>query len=155
MMISMAEEVQIRTARVSEQKELEALQLRASLGNPGDREALLAHPSVIELPVEQIEKGQVFVVEQAGSIIGFAALLPREDGNFELDGLFVEPGVWRRGYGRSLVDYCARVSRTQGASAICVIANPHAEGFYKACGFEMLGTTPTQFGVGWLMRKPL
>jgi hypothetical protein len=34
----------IRPAVVSEQKLLEALQLRASLMNAGDREAILAHP---------------------------------------------------------------------------------------------------------------
>ena len=151
----MTAEAKVRTARVSEQKELEALQLRASLNNPGDREALLANRYVIELPVEQIESGQVFVVEEASSIRGFAALLPREDGNSELDGLFVEPTRWRRGYGRNLVDYCAQVARSQGSGAIHVIANPHAERFYQACGFEIFGTTQTQFGVGWLMRKPL
>ena len=34
----------IRRAVVSEQKELEDLQMRASLTNAGDRDALLAHP---------------------------------------------------------------------------------------------------------------
>lgn len=151
----MADDVKIRIARLSEQKELEALQLRASLRNPGDREALLGNLYVIELPIEQIERRQVFVIEKASSILGFAVLLPREDGNVELDGLFVEPDVWRRGYGRGLVDYCVQVARSQGASAMHVSANPHAESFYNACGFEMIGTTQTQFGVGWLMRKPL
>jgi N-acetylglutamate synthase-like GNAT family acetyltransferase len=153
--ISMADEVKIRTARTSEQKELEALQLRASLSNPGDREALLTNRYIIELPIKQIESGHVFVVEEAGSIMGFAVLLPREDGNSELDGLFVEPNMWRRGYGRNLVDHCAQVARIQGSGAMYVIANPHAENFYKACRFEMFGTTQTQFGIGWLMRKSL
>jgi hypothetical protein len=41
----------IRLAILSEQRELEQLQLRASLGNTGDRDALLGHPDAIELPV--------------------------------------------------------------------------------------------------------
>ena len=31
-------------------KELESIQRRASLNNPGDRETLLAHPDALELP---------------------------------------------------------------------------------------------------------
>src|SRR5262252_3366791 len=98
---------QIRLALPSERHELEALQRRASLGNPGDRDALLANPDAIHLPVEQITAGHVFVLEAAGTIRGFAAILPREDGNAELDALFVEPENWRQGFGRALIDYCA------------------------------------------------
>src|ERR1700739_4314278 len=46
--------ISIRRAAVSEQKELEDLQLRASLTNAGDRDALLAYPDAIELPLAQI-----------------------------------------------------------------------------------------------------
>jgi hypothetical protein len=67
----------IRHAFVSEQKELEELQRRASLTNVGDRDALLAHPDAIELPPEQIAAGSVFVAERNGAVAGFAALLPR------------------------------------------------------------------------------
>ena len=49
----------VRAAVASEQKQLEALQWRASLNNAGDRDALLAHPDAIELPLEQIEGGGV------------------------------------------------------------------------------------------------
>ena len=93
----MQNEVIVRPARASEQKQLESLQLRASLNNPGDREALLAHPDAIELPLQQIRDGGVFVAEAAGSVLGFAAILPRSDGDSELDALFVEPDAWRRG----------------------------------------------------------
>ena len=58
----------IRPAHISEQKALEALQWRASLNNPGDRDALLAHQDAIELPLQQIEEGGVFVAEVAGSV---------------------------------------------------------------------------------------
>jgi len=54
-------QVTIRPAVVSEQKSLEALQWRASLNNPGDREALLTNRDAIELPLPQIEDGGVFV----------------------------------------------------------------------------------------------
>jgi N-acetylglutamate synthase-like GNAT family acetyltransferase len=143
----------IRRAVISEQKELEALQLRASLTNAGDRDALLAHPDAIELPIDQIAAGAVFVSERNGAIVGFAALLPRPDGNLELDALFVDPDVRRCGVGRSLVDHCVQIVRAQGSAALCVIGNPHAYDFYSACGFNVVGTTQTRFGSGLLMQK--
>ncbi len=145
----------VRPAVASEQKELEALQWRASLNNPGDREALLAHPDAIELPLEQIKNGGVFVAEIAGSTTGFAAILPREDGDFELDALFVEPSAWRQGIGRALVEHCAAAARDMGAESLHVLGNPHAESFYSACGFNTLGRTETRFGTGLLMKKAL
>jgi GNAT superfamily N-acetyltransferase len=145
----------IRPAVVSEQRALEDLQRRASLTNAGDRDSLLAHPDAIALPLEQIAAGAVFVSEQKGAIAGFAVLLPRSDGGVELDALFVEPGMRRCGIGRTLVDHCAEVARSQGSTFLHVVGNPHAEDFYKACGFSLTGTTETRFGPGLLMRRLL
>jgi N-acetylglutamate synthase-like GNAT family acetyltransferase len=143
--------VHVRLATPHEREALEALQRRASLANPGDRESLLANPDAIELPLEQIESGHVIVAEAEGGVLGFAAVVPREDGNAELDALFVEPGSWRRGVGRRLVERCSALARSLGATSLHVVGNPHAEGFYTACGFELLGTTETRFGPGLLM----
>jgi N-acetylglutamate synthase-like GNAT family acetyltransferase len=143
----------IRPAAISEQKELEDLQRRASLTNAGDRDALLTHPDAIELPSEQIAAGGVFVWERNGIIAGFAALLPRPDGGAELDALFVEPTMRRCGIGRSLVEHCSEVARSQGSTFLHVVGNPHAEDFYLACGFKLTGTAETRFGPGLLMRK--
>ena len=145
-------ELLIRRALTSEQKELEDLQLRSSLTNAGDRDALLAHPDAIELPLTQIAAGRVFVAEWNGTIVGFAAVEPRGDGESELDALFVDPNMRRRGIARSLVQHCAEVARTRNSSALCVVGNPHAKDFYAACGFELIGTTETRFGTGLLMR---
>jgi N-acetylglutamate synthase-like GNAT family acetyltransferase len=148
-------QVTVRTALIADHKSLEALQWRASLENPGDSEALLANPELIELPLQQIEAGGVFVAEVANSVQGFAAILPREDGNVELDSLFVEPEFWRHGIGRILVEHCCVAAKIAGAAEIHVIANPHAEDFYNACGFENVGVKQMQFGVGLLMKRTL
>lgn len=148
-------DVHIRPAVVSEREPLEALQMRASLNNPGDREAMLANPDAIDLPVAQIELGRVFVLEKGGAIAGFSAILPRDDGGTELDGLFVDPAFWRHGFGRLLVDHCAEVSRVQGSPALHVIGNPHAERFYLACGFKPIGIAKTRFGDGLLLKRVL
>ena len=68
-------QITIRPAITAERESLEALQWRASLANPNDREALLANPDAIELPLRQILDGGVFVAEEAGRITGFSAIL--------------------------------------------------------------------------------
>jgi hypothetical protein len=42
------------------------------------------HPDAIELPLQQIRGGSVFVAEIADSVLGFAAILPRENGDFDV-----------------------------------------------------------------------
>jgi N-acetylglutamate synthase-like GNAT family acetyltransferase len=142
----------IRQAAIFEQKELEELQLRASLTNAGDRDALLANPDAIELPLAQIADGSVFVAESNGMIVGFAAVEARTDGNSELDALFVDPNMRRRGIARSLLERCAEVARARESAALYVVGNPHARDFYIACGFDVIGTSETRFGAGLLMR---
>jgi GNAT superfamily N-acetyltransferase len=145
----------IRLAEPRERHDLEQLQLRASLNNPGDRDAILANPDAIELPTDQIVAGQVFVAERNGAVVGFAAVLDRDDRVTELDGLFVEPTCWRCGVGRALVDRCADYGRERNARAIHVVGNPHALAFYKAYGFVGVGTYQTRFGIGILMSKSI
>lgn len=148
-------EISVRPASPAERAALEDIQRRASLRNPGDRAALLANPDCIELPIEQIEAGGVLVAELAGTVQGFAAILPRDDGDAELDALFVEPDAWRRGIGRALLEACCAAARVAGARCLHVVGNPHAEGFYDSCGFKMLGTTQMRFGMGLLMKREL
>lgn len=149
------EPLAIRLAEARERHDLERLQLRASLNNPGDRAALLANPDAIDLPLEQIVAGQVFVAERSSFVVGFASVLDRSDGDTELDGLFVEPACWRSGVGRALVDRCASYGRQRQAGALHVIGNPHALEFYRAYGFVEVGTHQTRFGAGILMTSPL
>ena len=151
----MTSNVIIRTATVAEQTALESLQLRASLTNDGDREALLAHPDAITIPLEQLAAGRVFVAELSGVTVGFSAIEPRGDGETELDALFVDPNTRRHGIGRLMVEYCTEVARKRGSSALHVVGNPHAEDFYLACGFQQIGTIQTRFGIGLQMRKAL
>jgi GNAT superfamily N-acetyltransferase len=145
----------IRTARCADHSSLEALQWRASLANPGDRDSLLANPDAIALPSEHIADGHVFVAEYDDVIVGFAAVLPRPDGNAELDALFVDPSLWKRGLGRLLIVHCVDVARGRGARILHVVGNPHAEGFYVTCGFRMTGAVETRFGTGLAMQREL
>ena len=145
----------IRPALPAERSSLEALQWRASLANSGDRDSLLANPDAIALPVEQIADGHVFVAQHDGAIVGFAAVVTRPDGNAELDALFVEPTLWKQGVGRLLVEHCADVARQRASRILHVVGNPHAKGFYAACGFLTIGAVETRFGAGLAMERAL
>jgi GNAT superfamily N-acetyltransferase len=148
-------DIVIRPAVETERSRLEALQWRASLANSGDRDSLRANPDAIALPVEQITDGDVFVAQRDGVIVGFAAVLARPDGNVELDALFVEPTLWKRGVGRLLVEHCADVARERASRILHVVGNPHAEGFYVACGFRTIAAVETRFGAGLAMQREL
>lgn len=137
----------IRLARPEERRQLEDLQRRASIALDDYREQLLAHLDAIDLPRAQIANGQVIVAEVEGAIAGFAAVV-----GGQLDGLFVEPDLWRRGVGAALVHEAAHQARIRGLS-LTVIASPTARGFYEKCGFSVEGEARTRFGPAITMSK--
>ena len=137
----------LRLARPEEHDELEDLQRRASLELPEYRDQLIANPDAIYLPEGQIANGQVIVAEIDGAIAGFAAVV-----GGELDGLFVEPDLWRSGVGAVLVETVTHEARRKGLT-LSVIANPAALGFYERCGFAVEGEAQTRFGPALRMSK--
>ena len=137
----------LRLARPEEHAELEELQRRASLELPDYREQLMANPDAIHLPPAQLANGQVIVDEIQGEIAGFAALV-----GGELDGLFVEPDLWRCEMGRALLNAAAHQARSRSFS-ITFIPNTTARGFYESCGFSVEGEEQTRFGPGLRMSR--
>lgn len=137
----------IRLAEPDEREELEELQRRASLALADYRDQLLAHPDAIHLPPAQVANGQVLVAELDGRVAGFAAVV-----GGELDGLFVEPELWRRGIGAALVDAATHQARHKGL-ALTVIANPNARDFYESRGFSLEGEVQTRFGPAFRMSR--
>jgi GNAT superfamily N-acetyltransferase len=142
----------IRPALSEERAELESLQWRSSLALEDDREQLLAHPEEIHLPAERIERGDVLVAEMDGAIAGFAVLV-EQDGLAELDGLFVDPPLWRQGIGRALVDATVHHARRRGLTMMAVVANPAARDFYEKCGFSVEGVVQTRFAPAFRMSR--
>ena len=76
----------------------------------------------------------------------------RPDLEGELDGLFVEPDLWRSGIGAVLVETVTHEARRKGLT-LSVIANPAALGFYERCGFAVEGEAQTRFGPALRMSK--
>jgi len=142
-----AEALILRLAHPDEHEELEDLQRRASLELREYREQLIENPDAIHLPPAQITNGQVIVGEIDGRIAGFAAVV-----GGELDGLFVEPDLWRQGIGRALADAATHEARNRGLT-LKVIAAPGARRFYEICGFSVEGEAQTRFGPALRMSR--
>ena len=136
----------VRPAGSHEKLVLQDVQRRASLAWDEYREVLIANPDAIDLPQQEIDAGHVLVCEKDGAVAGFAVVLPRDDGGAELDGLFVEPSIWRSGIGRTLLLGATAIARQRGARTLHVIANPKALTFYQACGFTSVEIKETRFG---------
>jgi hypothetical protein len=54
-----------------------------------------------------------------------------------------------------LVEHCADLARGRASRILHVVGNPHAEGFYVACGFRTTGAVETRFGAGLAMQRGL
>ena len=144
--------VEIRDAQTSEVDELEDVQRRASLVWEEYRDDLLAHPEVIDVPLHDIEAGNVRVATGSLRVLGFASLIPgRGDGAAELEGLFVDPAFMRRGIGSALVHDALALARSRGCQRIEVTANPRVLEFYVKMGFIDDGVEQTRFGPGLRM----
>lgn len=132
------------------------MQRRASLAVPQYRAQLEAYPEAIELPQLHLNAGLTFVVEIDGQVAGFAVVLPVGEGEAQLDGLFVEPALQRKGVGALLVETAVDFAiRALSASVLVVTANPAALAFYQRHGFLDIGVADTRFGPAPLMARAL
>lgn len=145
----------VRCARIEERSLLIELQKQASLENDGDKDVLLQNIDAFNVSIEQLQRGEVWVVSKRGTICGFSSVYRRDDGDFELDGLFVLPDFWKLGLGRMLIETTVDYVRSQQAEKLHVIGNMHAEGFYQKIGFVEKGMVRTEFGEGLLMEIQL
>ena len=142
----------IRDAAADDVDALRDVFRRASLSNEGDRPMLLAHPEHLVWNPEPSLTTRVASVD--GRIAGFASTTPG-DGFVELEDLFVDPDVRRRGVARLLIDDAVRGATADGAPAIEVTGNEHAPAFYEAVGFIVVGTAPTAWASAPRLRRDL
>ena len=137
----------IRAGSVTDLPTLRELFRRASLSNDEDRDALLAHPDALELADGAIVEGRTRVaVGQHERILGFITTRSLGDRVVEIEDLFVDPDWMRNGVASQLVEDLVATSRRSGVRRIEVVANPHANAFYRHVGFTYSHDAETQFG---------
>ncbi|KSV88053.1 GNAT family N-acetyltransferase [Sinorhizobium sp. GL28] len=88
-------------------------------------------------------------------VVGFCTMLPISAGLAEVDAVFIDPGVWRRGIGRLLLIETERRAAMAGVNTLCVTPGGHAVSFYRALGFQHAGKVATEFGSAERLTKKL
>lgn len=92
---------------------------------------------------EFISANQVFVAENAGSLLGFYALVVKEQ-KAELDHLWVAPSHIGSGVGKELFLHAMQQAAQERIAKVEILADPNAEGFYRKLGAHRIGESTSE-----------
>ncbi len=138
----------IRSARSEDVPRLREVAYAAKLHWGYDEQLVRSWSDGLDLPAEAVQ----WVAEEDGRVVGWAAILPPEDGVCLLDDLWVDPAAMGHGAGRSLFDTAAGRARELGARALEWAADPHAVGFYEHVGAQVVDDHVSEWGreIPWM-----
>ena len=118
---------------------LSALALRAKSHWGYSRAQLAAWHGELTVSAGSIRRWPTYVAERGDELAGFYQLRP---GPWSLEHLWVDPQRMGCGIGRLLLEHALRQVAAGGGRSLHIDADPHAEGFYLACGAERVGAVP-------------
>ncbi|PYC72407.1 GNAT family N-acetyltransferase [Micromonospora arborensis] len=93
---------------------------------------------------------EVFVAEQDGRVVGTVS----RDGN-KVYTMFVDPDGAGRGVGRRLMHHIERLAGADGHDHMETGASITGHGFYQRLGYQDVRVSETDFGLNYILRKPL
>jgi GNAT superfamily N-acetyltransferase len=137
----------IRRARPDEADTLSALAFRSKAHWGYDPVFMAACRDALTLTAGFIAAGEVYVMEVAGSALGFYSLTPWNS-DLELFHFFIDPGAMGNGVGRRLWEDAIERAAGLGYSRILIQSDPYAEGFYLKLGAERIGEVPSAVQAG-------
>ena len=89
---------------------------------------------------EFVAANQVYVAESEDKLLGFYALIVRED-KAELDHMWVAPAHIGTGVGKELFLHAMQTAAGQDVSSVEILADPNAASFYRKMGAHQIGET--------------
>jgi GNAT superfamily N-acetyltransferase len=92
---------------------------------------------------EFIANNDVYVAEQEGELLGFYALIVREN-KAELDHMWVAPRQVGSGVGKELFIHAMLRAAGQNVAEVEISSDPHAEGFYQKMGATRIGEVASE-----------
>ena len=92
---------------------------------------------------EFIANNDVYVAEQEGELLGFYALIVREN-KAELEHMWVAPKHVGSGVGKELFINAMQRAAGQNVSEVQISSDPHAEGFYQKMGATRVGEVASE-----------
>jgi GNAT superfamily N-acetyltransferase len=87
-----------------------------------------------------VAANQVYVAESEGTLLGFYALIIRDD-KAELDHMWVAPAHIGTGVGKELFIHAMQYAARRDISEVEISSDPNAEGFYQKMGAHRTGET--------------
>ena len=137
----------IREARIDDAQTLHDLTQRSTMHWGYDPAFLDWEPDAIAVTPELLARSTAFVLEEGASIVGYYALVRKDDGLY-LDKLFVDPDWIGTGAGKRLWAHAVETARAMGDAEMQFDADPNAAPFYRAMGAEWLHEIETTWP-GW------
>ncbi|MGI9068660.1 MAG: GNAT family N-acetyltransferase [Pyrinomonadaceae bacterium] len=92
---------------------------------------------------EFIATNQVFLAEKDDQILGFYALIIRQE-KAELDHMWIAPEHIGSGVGKQLFLHALKNASRRSVSEIEILSDPNAEGFYRKMGAHRIGETVSE-----------
>ncbi len=93
----------------------------------------------LTVSVETLHLRPVCVAEEGSLILGFAQVAT-DTQPWELWALWVHPSQMGKGIGKVLLEWAREFAAAGGQAELAVDSDPHAEGFYTACGARVVGS---------------
>jgi GNAT superfamily N-acetyltransferase len=129
----LSSEIHIREGRESDFERLRAIAFEAKAHWGYDRALVEEWAQGGDFEPESLRHRLLYVAEEDGRPVGWAALIPRGEVGW-LEDLWVDPAWIGRGLGRALFEHVATEARQRGARRLEWEAEPNAQGFYRHMG---------------------
>jgi GNAT superfamily N-acetyltransferase len=129
----LSSEIHIREGRESDFERLRAIAVEAKAHWGYDRVLVEEWAQGGDFEPESLRRRLVYVAEEDGRPVGWAALIPRGEVGW-LEDLWVDPAWIGRGIGRALFEHVATEASQRGARRLEWEAEPNAQGFYRHMG---------------------
>lgn len=103
---------------------------------------------------KQMNNGSQFIfVYDEDEPVGFAAYLPKENGIYKLDKIYILISQQGKGTGKFVIDHIIDEIKLKGATSLQLQVNRHnkAKGFYEKLGFVVIDSQDFDIGNGVFM----
>lgn len=84
-----------------------------------------------------------WLLEHQNQVIGGTSVSCESEMNFELEDCWVLPEFMRLGAGKYMFNYVVEWLEANEAEILRIVADPHAEGFYRHMGAEFIEMKPS------------
>ena len=127
----------------------------APLGEYGLRFEAYVGQTIAEFVLNNNARGRIWLVEQAGDLVGCAAIVLRGEGVAQLRWVVVAPSARGQGLGSKLMSHTLDYARDQKSKAVILETTnglPESQALYEKLGFQVTSNSIEEL---WDGKRPL